>query len=82
MFEVEVVPGEVVSRYPCYGEALRAAGNVFAYRLGGVAGVTPAPWRVCVRVRRGDLVLATFEAEVAGDTADDGVMDLVRGAKR
>lgn len=82
MFEVEVVPGEVVSRYPAYGEALRAAGNVFAYRLGGVAGVKMVPWRICVRVRRGDLVLATFEAEAAENTADDSVMDLVRGGKR
>lgn len=82
MFEVEVEPREVVSRYPTYGEALRAAGNVFAYRVGGMAGVKVAPWRVCVRVRRGDLVLAMFEAEVGVDKADDGVMDLVKGVKR
>lgn len=82
MYEIEVVPEEVVSRYPGYGEALRAASNVFAYRLGGIAGVKVAPWRVCVRVRRGDLVLATFEADVAAPAADDGVIDLVRGGKR
>lgn len=66
MYDVEVVPGERVgSKFTDYRDALRVASNVFFYRLDGLEGaVMLGPCRLVVRVRRGQVVLATFEADV------------------